>query len=156
MEAANTSEVTGNFYRVTWRNIPKDSHHRTCRCENLKSHLQLHTPPQHNHSMQTHGHPPSLRKLMMTFRWKVPIKSEFKDRSQQVYTESPPRHSDRDSEQFSYSRNPSHRFNVPFVGPWRTLESPYKEQEALRRTYSAYLNWHASFWKTRVVRNIKK
>jgi hypothetical protein len=39
MEAASTSEISINFYQITRRNIPEDSHlHTRCR-ENLKSYL---------------------------------------------------------------------------------------------------------------------
>jgi hypothetical protein len=39
MEAASTSEMMVNFYQITWRNNPEDSHLRTHCHENLKSHL---------------------------------------------------------------------------------------------------------------------
>jgi hypothetical protein len=38
MEAASTSETSVNFCQNTRRNIPEDSHLRTHRRENLKSH----------------------------------------------------------------------------------------------------------------------
>jgi hypothetical protein len=38
MEAASTSETLVNFYQTTRRNNPEDSHLRTRRRENLKSH----------------------------------------------------------------------------------------------------------------------
>jgi hypothetical protein len=39
MEAVSTSEMSVNFYQITRRNIPENSHlHTRCR-ENLKSHL---------------------------------------------------------------------------------------------------------------------
>jgi hypothetical protein len=41
MEAACTSETPLNVYRTAQRNNPQDSHLRTRRCENLKSHLIL-------------------------------------------------------------------------------------------------------------------
>jgi hypothetical protein len=37
MEAVSTSETSANFYEITWRNIPEDSHLHTRRRENLKS-----------------------------------------------------------------------------------------------------------------------
>jgi hypothetical protein len=37
MEAATTSETSGNFYQTTRRYNPEDSHLRTHRRENLKS-----------------------------------------------------------------------------------------------------------------------
>jgi hypothetical protein len=40
MEAARTSETSVNFYQTTRRHNPEDSHLRTHRCENLKSHLE--------------------------------------------------------------------------------------------------------------------
>jgi hypothetical protein len=39
MGAASTSETSINIYQTTRHNIPDDSHLRTCRRENLKSHL---------------------------------------------------------------------------------------------------------------------
>jgi hypothetical protein len=39
MEAANTSEMSVNFYHTTQRNNPEDSHLHTRHCENLKSHI---------------------------------------------------------------------------------------------------------------------
>jgi hypothetical protein len=39
MEAASTSETSVNFYQTTRRNNPEESHVRTGRRENLKSHL---------------------------------------------------------------------------------------------------------------------
>jgi hypothetical protein len=39
MEAASTSETSANFYQTARRNNPEDSHLRTRRRENLKSHL---------------------------------------------------------------------------------------------------------------------
>jgi hypothetical protein len=41
MEAESTSEMSVNFYRTTWRNIPEDSHLRIHRRENLKSRVPL-------------------------------------------------------------------------------------------------------------------
>jgi hypothetical protein len=41
MEAARTSKTLVNFYQITRRYNPKDSHLRTYRCENLKSHLKM-------------------------------------------------------------------------------------------------------------------
>jgi hypothetical protein len=38
MEAASTSEMSVNFYQITQRNNPEDSHLHTRRRENLKSH----------------------------------------------------------------------------------------------------------------------
>jgi hypothetical protein len=38
MEAADTSEVSVNFYQTTRRNVPEDSNLGTGRRENLKSH----------------------------------------------------------------------------------------------------------------------
>jgi hypothetical protein len=38
MEAANTSETPVNFYQTIRHNNPEDSHLRTRRRENLKSH----------------------------------------------------------------------------------------------------------------------
>jgi hypothetical protein len=39
MEAISTSETSVNFYQITRRNIPEDSHlHTRCR-DNLKSHF---------------------------------------------------------------------------------------------------------------------
>jgi hypothetical protein len=38
MEAASTSETLEKFYQTTRRNNPEDSHLRTRRRENLKSH----------------------------------------------------------------------------------------------------------------------
>jgi hypothetical protein len=38
MEAASNTETSVNFYQTTWRNNPEDSHPRTRRRENLKSH----------------------------------------------------------------------------------------------------------------------
>jgi hypothetical protein len=43
MEAARTSETLVNFYQITWRYIPEDSHLCTHRCENLKSNLVTET-----------------------------------------------------------------------------------------------------------------
>jgi hypothetical protein len=40
MEAAMTSETLVNFYQITRRNNPEDSHLRSHRCENLKSYLK--------------------------------------------------------------------------------------------------------------------
>jgi hypothetical protein len=40
MVAASASETSVNFYQTTQRNIPEDSHLRTHRRENLKSHLR--------------------------------------------------------------------------------------------------------------------
>jgi hypothetical protein len=37
-EAASTSETSANFYQITRRNNPEDSHFHTRRCKNLKSH----------------------------------------------------------------------------------------------------------------------
>jgi hypothetical protein len=37
MEAASTSETSGNFYQTTGSNKPEDSHLHTCSRENLKS-----------------------------------------------------------------------------------------------------------------------
>jgi hypothetical protein len=37
MEAARISETLVNFYQITWRYNPEDSHLRTHRRENLKS-----------------------------------------------------------------------------------------------------------------------
>jgi hypothetical protein len=34
----NTSETSVNFYHITWRNIPEDSHLHTRRREKVKSH----------------------------------------------------------------------------------------------------------------------
>jgi hypothetical protein len=39
MEAARTSETLANFYQITRRYNPEDSHLRTHRRENLKSYL---------------------------------------------------------------------------------------------------------------------
>jgi hypothetical protein len=39
MEAASTSETSVDFYQSTRRNNPEDSHLRTLRRENLKSHI---------------------------------------------------------------------------------------------------------------------
>jgi hypothetical protein len=39
-EAVNTSEMSVNFYETARRNIPADSHLRTLRRENLKSHQE--------------------------------------------------------------------------------------------------------------------
>jgi hypothetical protein len=39
MEAVSTSETSVNFYQTTRRNILQDSHIRTRRRENLKSHV---------------------------------------------------------------------------------------------------------------------
>jgi hypothetical protein len=41
MEAASTTETSGNFYQTTWRNIPEDSNLHTRHRENLKSHPQF-------------------------------------------------------------------------------------------------------------------
>jgi hypothetical protein len=38
MEAGSSSETAVNVYQTTRRNNPEDSHLRTCRRENLKSH----------------------------------------------------------------------------------------------------------------------
>jgi hypothetical protein len=38
MIAVSTSETSANFYEITRRNIPDDSHLHTLRRENLKSH----------------------------------------------------------------------------------------------------------------------
>jgi hypothetical protein len=38
MEAASTSETSGNFYQTAWRNNPEDCHRHARRHENLKSH----------------------------------------------------------------------------------------------------------------------
>jgi hypothetical protein len=38
MEAATTAEILVNFYQTAWRYNPEDSHLRTHRRENLKSH----------------------------------------------------------------------------------------------------------------------
>jgi hypothetical protein len=40
MEAASTSEMSVNFYQATWHINPEDSHVRTHRHENLKSHQE--------------------------------------------------------------------------------------------------------------------
>jgi hypothetical protein len=42
MEAASTSETLVNFYQTTRRNIPGESHLRTRRPKNLKSHKSDH------------------------------------------------------------------------------------------------------------------
>jgi hypothetical protein len=39
MEAVITSEMSVNFYQITRRNIPEDSHLHASRRENPKSHL---------------------------------------------------------------------------------------------------------------------
>jgi hypothetical protein len=39
MEAISTSKTSVNFYQTTRRNIPENSHLRTGRRENLKSHI---------------------------------------------------------------------------------------------------------------------
>jgi hypothetical protein len=45
MEAVSTSEMSVNFYKTTWRNIPEDSLLHTHHCENLKSHqLKFYQP----------------------------------------------------------------------------------------------------------------
>jgi hypothetical protein len=41
MEAVSISETSVHFYQTTRRNIPADSHLRTRRRENLKSHIDL-------------------------------------------------------------------------------------------------------------------
>jgi hypothetical protein len=41
MEAARTSETLANFYHTTRRYNPEDSHLRTHRRENFKSHMQI-------------------------------------------------------------------------------------------------------------------
>jgi hypothetical protein len=38
MDAASASETSVNFYQTTWRKNPEDSHLRTHRRENVKSH----------------------------------------------------------------------------------------------------------------------
>jgi hypothetical protein len=43
MEAVNTYETSANFYQITWRNAPGDSHLHIRRRENLKSHTD-HSP----------------------------------------------------------------------------------------------------------------
>jgi hypothetical protein len=40
MEAASSSETSGNFYQTTRRNNPEDSHLHIRRRENLKSHIR--------------------------------------------------------------------------------------------------------------------
>jgi hypothetical protein len=40
MEAASTSKTSVNFYQITLRNNPENSHLHTRRRENLKSHKQ--------------------------------------------------------------------------------------------------------------------
>jgi hypothetical protein len=35
MKAVSTSEMSVNFYQITWCNIPDDSHLHTRHCENL-------------------------------------------------------------------------------------------------------------------------
>jgi hypothetical protein len=39
MEAVSTSETSANFYEITRRKIPADSHLPICRRENLKSQM---------------------------------------------------------------------------------------------------------------------
>jgi hypothetical protein len=41
MEAASTSETSGNFYQTTRRNNPEDSHLHTRRRKNLKSRFHI-------------------------------------------------------------------------------------------------------------------
>jgi hypothetical protein len=36
MDAASISEIMVNFYETTYCNIPEESHHYTCYCENQK------------------------------------------------------------------------------------------------------------------------
>jgi hypothetical protein len=43
MEAASTSETSVNYYQITRRNNPEDSHLHTHRCEKLRSHWILDT-----------------------------------------------------------------------------------------------------------------
>jgi hypothetical protein len=43
MKKASTSETSVNFYQITQRNNPEDSHLHTHRHENLKSHQEENT-----------------------------------------------------------------------------------------------------------------
>jgi hypothetical protein len=42
MEAANTPDMSVNFYKTTRRNNPEDSHLHTHRRENMKYHFMTH------------------------------------------------------------------------------------------------------------------